>query len=1263
MDDNLDVTLKFLTLNVRGIRTHKKRKSLLYWLKKRKNPDVIFLQETYIDEKLSRILSKEWTGDVYHSYTDSAHSRGVSILIKPGLDILVTSKYTCNEGRKLLLNVKYKDTSFTFVNLYAPNNCTNRIEFLTEAQQWISENAHTESNLIVCGDLNSVLDSRERSSGTIQLCSPALESFIKLNKLVDTWRLMNKNTLEYTYIDPSKKGSGSRIDYILMSDKLSNAVTSSHITTAPVPDHKAVITCLTCNSKPRGRGYWKLNNKLLDDTSYIENIKDIFAGTLKEYEDIACKRDIWDLCKIRFKEYSIKYAIQKCKLLKDQMKSLEKSINDLDRLLIHDSQNDELRQARQTQKSEYDNLCATKAKGAQIRARARWVEDGERSTSFFLKLESYRQTNSTINKLKTVDGTIVEKDKDILKEATTFYKDLYSTKNISTEHIKTYLDKVKIEHKLDETAQASCEGLVTNKEGQLIIARLPKNKAPGLDGLTYEFYQKLWPDLGPFIIDVYNESFKQGTLAFSQKQSVLSLIYKKGDRANISNYRPLSLTNSDYKILAFILADRLQNVIPQVISSDQTAYIKRRNIGQNLRLIQDIIEHADQHHKTGVLLFLDFKKAFDSVEHNFIYETLDAFNLGPEFIRWMKTLYSQTQTCIKNNGYLSSTFDITRGIKQGCPISALLFNLVVEILAIKIKTNNSIKGYSLNVGEHKREVKLSQYADDSTVILQDEAQIPLTLREIKEFSKLAGPTLNIQKTIGLMLGKDKHRTGLIHGITFTDKPIKCLGIYLGYSEAECVRLNWREKINSIERLLANWKKRDLTIFGKTAIIKALAISKIIHVAQNTVVPDYAVKDINTLLFRFIWGQTDRIKRKILYNSVSDGGVGMINMEVFFKALKATWINRIISNKNENWAFFGNHLLSKYVGQPELIEKMSFDRTTCYPAFDKLSPFYQEAILAYNSAKTNKILLYQDEREILLDQVLWGNQNFTTEYSNRSRKRTLYLKTWINCGITCVKDLRFVNGEVDERYVYNKLHNRSNYLAEMHIIKTALRPFSQILHCNEPEMHANIQPSAPSLLKSKQYYIAIMGEICDRPKSENKWLTLLHGTTMSDINLNFNDIYIRKVKSIKEKKLAEFNYKILHMILCCNANLNKWGIIDTDKCEVCEMKEDIVHLLFSCQHAQHIWTFVRRFLDIDFNEIDIVCGRAGDFTVNYLGTIIAYVIYKEWLICKDLHVRRTAFNRKMYFQHELTFRSTILNILGESNISDLLECLSQNVEYL
>ena len=206
--------------------------------------------------------------------------------------------------------------------------------------------------------------------------------------------------------------------------------------------------------------------------------------------------------------------------------------------------------------------------------------------------------------------------------------------------------------------------------------------------------------------NVFNQCFHDGKLTASQRTAVLSLIHKKDDKDNITNYRPISLINVDYRILAFVLTNRLQKVIDKIISDDQTAYIKGRFMGHNIRLVSDVIDYYDVLNKSGILLAIDFHKAFDSIEWNFVYKTLESLNFGPSLINWIRTIYNCPEACVKNNGYLSKIFQIFRGIRQGCPVSALLFKLSVEILATKISQCSSLNGF--NFGFDEKPVRITQ---------------------------------------------------------------------------------------------------------------------------------------------------------------------------------------------------------------------------------------------------------------------------------------------------------------------------------------------------------------------------------------------------------------------------------------------------------------------------------------------------------------------------------------------------------------------------
>ena len=156
-------------------------------------------------------------------------------------------------------------------------------------------------------------------------------------------------------------------------------------------------------------------------------------------------------------------------------------------------------------------------------------------------------------------------------------------------------------------------------------------------------------------------------------------LYKRIDKHMLKNWRLISLLNTDYKILTHVLANRLKSVIGKLIHTDQNGYIKGRNIAYNIRLIQDVINYVENDNIEGAIIFLDFQKAFDTVNHNFLLSVLTKFNFGHSFIQWVQTSYTKSESCLSNNGWTSKPFEVQRGIRQGCPLSALLFLLVVEI--------------------------------------------------------------------------------------------------------------------------------------------------------------------------------------------------------------------------------------------------------------------------------------------------------------------------------------------------------------------------------------------------------------------------------------------------------------------------------------------------------------------------------------------------------------------------------------------------------
>ena len=227
-----------------------------------------------------------------------------------------------------------------------------------------------------------------------------------------------------------------------------------------------------------------------------------------------------------------------------------------------------------------EEIYAFKSIGAQIRSRTAFLENNEVNTKLFLGLEKSRQTRKVLHKL-TVNDKHYSNINDILTQEKLFYEKLYSSENINIMENKQYLNDITLNNTLSSEDASVCNGFLKYEEGKIAVSEMKNNKSPGLDGLTVEFYQTFWNKIEKIVVNSLNEGFLKKELSISQKQGVLSLLYKKGDPENIENWRPITLLNTDYKILTRILARRLQKVIFKIIETDQQGYIKNRCISLN----------------------------------------------------------------------------------------------------------------------------------------------------------------------------------------------------------------------------------------------------------------------------------------------------------------------------------------------------------------------------------------------------------------------------------------------------------------------------------------------------------------------------------------------------------------------------------------------------------------------------------------------------------------------------------------------------------
>ena len=286
------------------------------------------------------------------------------------------------------------------------------------------------------------------------------------------------------------------------------------------------------------------------------------------------------------------------------------------------------------------------------------------------------------------------------------------------------------------------------------------------------------------------------------------------------------------------------------------------------------MQYCEERNIPGLLMLIDFEKAFDSISFRFIEKTLLFFNFGETIKKWVKMFLYNTDVCVQLNGFSSNFFTVKRGCRQGDPISAYIFILCAEILNIKLKNNKNIKGIHIN----NKEYIISQFADDTTLFLDgSDKSLRNTLKLLEEFSHISGLKVNFEKTKLVWIGSMKYSTRSFKTkwkLSWGEIQFKMLGITFHVNLRNMFNINFDPKIQSIKNSIAFWKRRKLTPFGKIAVVKSILVPTLTHLFLSLPSPtkEY-IKRISDNLYNFVWDSAcNRIKKTVLIKNYEEGGL-------------------------------------------------------------------------------------------------------------------------------------------------------------------------------------------------------------------------------------------------------------------------------------------------------------------------------------------------------------------------------------------------------
>ena len=508
----------------------------------------------------------------------------------------------------------------------------------------------------------------------------------------------------------------------------------------------------------------------------------------------------------------------------------------------------------------------------------------------FFRLEKKNAADRWISALRESDGSIVSSPSDLCRSFASFYSSLFTAEATDPSVQASLL--ANLSSALSPVQASQCEGHLTADECLLALQGMARRKAPGLDGLPMEFFLKFWSVLGSDLVSVLNSCLDSGSLSLSQRRGVISLTFKKGDRLDPRNWRPITLLNVDYKLAARIIAGRLLKVIHLVVDKDQTCGVPGRFIGENVALLRDVVQYASSSGTPVAILSLDQEKAFDRVDWGFMRSTLSAMGFGPSFISWVDLFYFRVQSAVNVNGYLSSFFNLSRGVRQGCPLSPLLYVLVSEVLAVNIRCNPHISGLCLPGFAPLSPI--SQYADDTSLILLSDRAINASFEVYSLFEKASGSRLNQSKSKGLWLGGWSGRADPPVALDWNSVKIKALGVFVGIGDLE--EDNWRPRISAVDNVFKSWRARSLSFCGKSLVINALALSRIWYVASLVHMPPWVLRELSILVFSFFWsGKRELVSRSVVIQPSLLGGFSVVDVKFKVWSLLGQWVKRFASS--------------------------------------------------------------------------------------------------------------------------------------------------------------------------------------------------------------------------------------------------------------------------------------------------------------------------------------------------------------------------------
>ncbi|KAF5332006.1 hypothetical protein D9611_008889 [Ephemerocybe angulata] len=769
-------------------------------------------------------------------------------------------------GRALQLNIPWRNHTSTlnFLAIYAPNSESNNEAFWNELNREYQRYTVPLRPHFVLGDFNLVEEAIDRQPPhrDNEDAVTALKTLKRTLRLKDGLRTEFPDKFTFTWglnhapAECPRGASLSRIDRIYCRQELYHSTREwrIHYDHLVKTDHEmAAATYYDLEAPYIGKGRWQVPGLLLDNEKFLEAVSKLCLDTIERIEQLTnestetpqslfqqLKDDIKDTAKAMAARMIPKAQAEIERLSQECEKTLnDGTLSDHDRTLKAIELENEIR-----------DLEEVRHERARLDGSTLYTLEHETIGKHWIRTNKAKKPRDTVFMLKNPrepHAHPARESRAMAEIARAYHSDIQLDNERTTAERDQATEEVlaSIDVEVDETDRNKLSTLLSYDNVREALMSMPNGKASGMDGIQTDLWKRLTlahesakdapeedrpPDVIHLLTKVFND-IETNKVSPAYRFAEGCPIYKKKDRDDIANYRPITVLNADYKAFTKALTIRLAPVALKLIHTDQAGFMAGRRIDDHTELIKLMIKWCEKEEEDGMLVFLDQEKAYDRITHSFLQATLRKMNFPEHFRNAIKSLYDSAETVVIINGVISKSFKITRGVRQGDPLSCLLFNLAIESLASLLRKSD-LKGFT--TPEQTERLIVTLFADDTTVFLSVEDNFHDLEEILEKWCMASGARFNVDKTETIPVGTPHYREQVLDTrlaragdessrippnikIAKEGEAVRALGAFVG-NGIDDVSV-WTPTMETMHDKADNWQKSYPSLEGRSYITK------------------------------------------------------------------------------------------------------------------------------------------------------------------------------------------------------------------------------------------------------------------------------------------------------------------------------------------------------------------------------------------------------------------------------------------------------------